>query len=489
MTVSVYPGSATTGTPLRKVEAQVEATEAGAKPWSSVAIPALASSPGKYTVVARQTSAIGNGEGKAIATFFVDPGLPTLSLGAVAAQTNTSTPTFSGTSDQGKPVTVRISHRKATAIACEVEGDVVATAVATHGGAWSTAPASPALADGDYAAIAYQPGSSGTGEAATAAACFSLDTQPPAVSVSSPTSGAVIHGGTVEAHGGAGLAAHDRSQVTVLVLEGTGAPGARVVQQVSVNRAGAGWDATFSGLAPAAYALRAEQSDDAGNLGQSATVPFTVAGTTAAGPSAAFSWYPSKPHISEKVTLVSNSTGGTTPITGYAWGLDSPAFTTGAQTLTTSFKTAGSHTVRLMVTDSGGMTGVATQAIPVSYPLMRPFPVVRITTIRSHRRVRVKLLSAQAPPGASIEVLCSGKPCPVHSQLRKVPSVKKAAVGPLTFTRFERSFPPGVSLRIRVFAPGVVGKYTTFSIRRGKLPLRSDACVNAREPRPVVCPS
>ena len=280
-------------------------------------------------------------------------------------------------------------------------------------------------------------------------------------------------------------------QATVFVLEGTGAPGARVVQQVNVNRAGAGWDATFSGLVPGAYAVRAEQSDDAGNVGQSATVPFTVtvAGTSTTGPSAAFSWYPSKPHISEKITLVSNSTGSTSPITGYAWGLDSPAFTPGAQTLTTSFKTAGSHTARLMVTDSGGMTSVATQAIPVSYPLMRPFPVVRITTVRSHRRIRVKLLSAQAPPGARIEVVCSGPRCPVHSQLRKVPSVKKAAAGALTFARFQRSFPPGVSLRIRVFAPGVVGKYTTFSIRRGKLPLRSDACVNATERRPVVCPS
>jgi hypothetical protein len=133
------------------------------------------------------------------------------------------------------------------------------------------------------------------------------------------------------------------------------------------------------------------------------------------------------------------------------------------------------------------MSSTATQAIPVSYPLMRPFPVVRITTTRAHGRVRVKLLSVQAPPGASIQVVCSGRPCPVHSQLRKLPSGKKAAA--VSFTRFQRSFPPGVSLRIRVFAPGLEGKYTVFSIRRGKLPIRSDACVSANEPRPVVCPS
>src|SRR6185437_8208580 len=187
--------------------------------------------------------------------------------------------------------------------------------------------ASPALADGEYAAIAYQPGASEGGtEAATAPRCFGVDTQPPAVSLTAPTAGAVLSGGSVTAHGGAGSAPHDRGQVSVLLFAGadTSVP---PIQQVTVNRSGGVWDAAFSGLVPGAYSIRAEQSDEAGNVGLSGVVPFTIAAPSApSGPSAAFSWYPAKPHPGEKVTLVSSSTDQASPITGYAWSLLSSAF-------------------------------------------------------------------------------------------------------------------------------------------------------------------
>src|SRR6185312_5159247 len=288
-------------------------------------------------------------------------------------------------------------------------------------------------------------------------------------------------------HGGAGSAPHDRGQVSVLLFAGadTSVP---PIQQVTVNRSGGVWDAAFSGLVPGAYSIRAEQSDEAGNVGLSGVVPFTIAAPSApSGPSAAFSWYPAKPHPGEKVTLVSSSTDQASPITGYAWSLLSSAFTPGAQSISTSFGTVGAHAVRLRVTDAAGASSTATQTIPVTYAAMRPFPIVRIATVRVGGRLRVRRLSVEAPSGASIEVLCVGRACPIRSQLRKLPAGKKAV--PVTFTRFQRFFPPGVTLRIRVFAPGLVGKYTSFAIRRGKLPLRSDACVNATEPRPVGCSS
>src|SRR6185312_14150107 len=105
------------------------------------------------------------------------------------------------------------------------------------------------------------------------------------------------------------------------------------------------------------------------------------------------------------------------------------------------------------------------ETIPVTYPLMRPFPVIRIVTTRAVGRVRLKLLSVQAPPGASIQVSCSGKGCPLRSQTRTVLAGHRAAVTPLAFPKFERSLSPGATLRIRIYRSGVIGKYTTFKIR------------------------
>jgi hypothetical protein len=59
----------------------------------------------------------------------------------------------------------------------------------------------------------------------------------------------------------------------------------------------------------------------------------------------------------------------------------------------------------------------------------------------------------------------------------------------VAFRRFERSLRAGVVLEIRVSKPGRIGKYTRFSIRRGRLPVRTDACLASTEPTPIRCPS
>jgi hypothetical protein len=88
-----------------------------------------------------------------------------------------------------------------------------------------------------------------------------------------------------------------------------------------------------------------------------------------------------------------------------------------------------------------------------------------------------------------VQVTCSGRGCPLRSQIRSVASAQKGAPGPLFFPRFERTLIPGVTLQIRISGPGLVGKYTSFKIRRGKLPVRSDGCLQATNPTPVVCPA
>ena len=291
--------------------------------------------------------------------------------------------------------------------------------------------------------------------------------------------------------GTAGTDPHDVASVTVQLFGGSSiAAGQTPLQSISVPVGGGAWSATLGGLTPGAFTVRALQSDQAGNLGVSAPHSFTVAGAAGPhGPAAAFSWFPAKPHVGESISLVSSSTDDASPITGYAWNVLGPAFIAGGQTRTASFSTPGAHPVQLRVTDAGGRTSVVSQSIPVSYPLMKPFPVVRIVTTRSVGRVRLKVLSVQAPVGVTVSVSCGGKGCPVRSQARLVlkPKGKAASTPTLAFPRFERSLPPGVSLVIRISHAGEIGKYTKFTIRRGKLPVRSDACVSSTSTTPVSC--
>jgi len=281
--------------------------------------------------------------------------------------------------------------------------------------------------------------------------------------------------------------------VTVELLDGSApAPGQAPVQAVEVAIAGGGWAATFGGLKPGPYTVRVRQADDAGNVASAAhSFVDAVPGAPASGPTAAFNWFPSHPHVGETVSLVSTSVDSASPITGFAWNLLGSAFATGGQKQTTSFATPGNHAVSLRVTDAAGLSGTVTQQIPVSFPLMRPFPAVRIVTTRSSGRLHLKRLTVEAPAGTTVSVNCVGKGCPVRflSRLVTKPKAKSAGVPSVTFPRLQRVLPAGVSLEIRVTGAGKIGKFTRFTIRKGKLPLRADACVNGKEPRPVPCSS
>jgi hypothetical protein len=124
---------------------------------------------------------------------------------------------------------------------------------------------------------------------------------------------------------------------------------------------------------------------------------------------------------------------------------------------------------------------------------MQPFPVVRIAGTGTRSGIKLTQLSVLASPGTQITVQCKGRRCPVKLQTVKVQSrVAKAGkrLSPFTeFRRFERSLAAGLVLEIRVSKAGVIGKYTRFAVRRGKLPLRFDACLAGVEVKPVGCPS
>jgi PKD repeat protein len=253
------------------------------------------------------------------------------------------------------------------------------------------------------------------------------------------------------------------------------------------------WSAPLGTLPVGTYTALAMQSDDVGNSGAGAPVTFSLSALPP--PTASFTWFPTAPHVGEPVSLVSTSTDPAGAIVGYSW---SPAgtgtFTPGAQTIKTSFAKPGNHVVQLRVTDQNGASSSVSETIPVtSVPvsLMQPFPVVRIAGSEGSAGVKIKLLSVQAPIGAKVTIACKGKGCPAKlvSALAAASKGKHAPGSALiTFKRFERLLPPGVTLEIKVSKAGQIGKFTRFVSRKHKLPTRSDSCLSPLG-KPLTCPS
>jgi hypothetical protein len=227
---------------------------------------------------------------------------------------------------------------------------------------------------------------------------------------------------------------------------------------------------------------------------RAATLTVTTVPASPLPPTASFTWFPAAPQVGEVVTLASTSTDPSSPITGFAWDAQGTnVFTAGPSVITTLFTNVGHHTVQLHVADANGQTSTAVEDVFVSAvkrPLMQPFPVVRIAGSDSRFGARITLLSVQAPVGAHVLVSCSGKGCPRAREARTATAgKKKASVVVFTFKRFERALRAGVRLEVKVYAPGVIGKYTSFRIRRSRLPARVDACLDPQTLKAIACPT
>ncbi|HEY5317730.1 MAG TPA: PKD domain-containing protein [Solirubrobacteraceae bacterium] len=100
-------------------------------------------------------------------------------------------------------------------------------------------------------------------------------------------------------------------------------------------------------------------------------------------PAAAFAVSPTNPVVGQTVTLsgAGSDVGGT--ITGFGWDFNGVGAYTSAtgSTVSTSFTSAGPHTVGLQVTDSDGQTATAQQTITVS-PAPRPAASSQKTTAK-----------------------------------------------------------------------------------------------------------
>jgi hypothetical protein len=212
-------------------------------------------------------------------------------------------------------------------------------------------------------------------------------------------------------------------------------------------------------------------------------------------PKASFDWFPLYPRVRERFTLVSTSSDLASPIVAFAWDTSGNGslgeFQAGGPSTSAAFTTPGSHVVRLRVTSADHQSSIADETIQVRPPavgVLRPFPTVLIVGRPLASGVKLRLLAVKAPAKDAITVICRGHGCPVRTARRTAASVR-GRVALVAFPRFERFLPAGVTLEIRVSRGASIGAYTRFSVRRHRLPLRVDSCLDPSGRRPIACPS
>ena len=394
-----------------------------------------------------------------------DPPVVSIESPANGALINSSTPLFTGTAQEPFGWNDELGEEVLDPIAVSITStagprtEVAATTL--ESGAWSAL--APPLPDGAYTAQAIQTTPLKTPVAHSQTIAFTIDTVAPSVTIGTPPNGSSSSSAPPIVGGSAGTAVGDLPSITVRLFAGAAVGSQPALETLVAQASGGGWSAPPGALVPGTYTAQAEQRDQAGNAGVSQPVTFVVtAPPTPPPPTASFKWFPALPRVGESVSLVSNSTDGFSPITGFAWSVSSTApFVVGKPVLATSFATPGSHVVRLQVTDAEGRSSVASETVPVSpspLTLMQPFPIVRFAGSVTSYGAKLKLLTVQAPIGARVQVTCVGRRCKTRPESRiATSSTKSKAVSgavTLSFARFERALRAGVTLQIRVTMSG-----------------------------------
>jgi hypothetical protein len=260
VTVQVYRGGKAEGTEVVKPLTAEPTTEGS---WASSHTPPLEN--GEYTARASQA-----GDHSSPVTFIVNTSPPNVTLKPVPTLSNNTTPSFSGNTNEAKPVTVDIYAAETPTI--------VSTATAkVTGGEWVSGPASPPLNSGEYEAIATQESAiQGNESGQSARVKFVVDTTSPTVTlgeVETPSKN------TMPAFSGtASDTASDIKTVTVHVYRGSAA-GGEPVATAQAQVTGPTWVSgpVSPSLENGEYTAIATQPSSLGNPeGKSSTVTFTV---------------------------------------------------------------------------------------------------------------------------------------------------------------------------------------------------------------------
>jgi hypothetical protein len=213
-------------------------------------------------------------------------------------------------------------------------------------------------------------------------------------------------------------------------------------------------------------------------------------------PFVAFVVEPEAPVAGTPVAFRAQSSDADGGVTALAWDLDGDGTFDDASgpVARRAFAVAGRYAIALRATDDRGGSAVASQDVFVSpppsvggraeLPFMRPFPIVRLRGRLRGRSVVIELLSVTAPRGARIRVRCRrcGPP------RRRASAVTIARARTTRVRSMERRVAAGAVLQIYVTQAAVIGKYTSFAVRRGRAPIRLDRCLLAGGTRPIRCP-
>ena len=127
--------------------------------------------------------------------------------------------------------------------------------------------------------------------------------------------------------------------------------------------------------------------------------------------------------------------------------------------------------------------------LPSPLPLLSPFPLVRISGTLTSTGARIRLLSVRASPGTLVRVAvrpaCRRKRrCRV---LQAAGTVGRRAI--IDFRELARGYRSGTVIVVRIWRADRIGKYTRFTIVRGKAPRRVDRCLVPEATRGSRCPS
>ena len=274
VTIRIYQGSNTTGSPVQTLPAVVS-EGAFSIPASAALVP-----DGQYTAQVEQDDAAGNEGLSSPVTFTVDSTAPTPSLTspATGSTTNDTTPTFSGSagvlSGDMSSVTIRIYQGSNTT------GSPVQTLPAVVSEGAFSIPASAALVpDGQYTAQVEQDDAAGN-EGLSSPVTFTVDSTAPTPSLTSPATGSTTNDTTPTFSGSAGVLSGDMSSVTIRIYQGSNTTGSPVQTLPAVVSEGAFSIPASAALVPdGQYTAQVEQDDAAGNEGLSSPVTFTVDST------------------------------------------------------------------------------------------------------------------------------------------------------------------------------------------------------------------
>ncbi len=283
----------------------------------------------------------------------VAPAQAAVTITSPGSPINDTTPTFTGTANTGSGTSSTVAvdiYAGTTVSGSPVQSPTGSRSFST--GAWSITAST--LAAGTYTARARQ------GTTRSSSVTFTIDTTPPAVTVTTPAASSRTRDNTPSLGGAAGNATGDSSTVTVRVYAGSTATGTPV-QTLSPTRSGAGWSTTAAILADGTYTIQATQTDSAGNTGTSAATNFVV---DTAAPATAITSPVGGSRTGDNTPSLSgtagNATGDSATVTVRVYA-GSTATGTPVQTLSPTRSGTGWSTTAATLAD-GTYTAQATQA-------------------------------------------------------------------------------------------------------------------------------